>query len=140
MVKISPPTIHNHIKTILPIMGRGPGGFEYPIYIYESISSSSYPDSKLSDLPKGAGGIYIWICTLSGIRSYPDSKLSVIYPERGTGGGFISGRSVPYPHTPDSKLSDLRSSCGAYAERVCGAGVCGEQTTQTSRELSGQSS
>ena len=40
MVKISPPTIHNHIKTILPSIligqgraGGGEGGYLYPILI-----------------------------------------------------------------------------------------------------------
>ena len=42
--------------------------------------------------PRGQGGIYIWICTLS---SYPDFKLSDL--PKGAGEGFSSG-FVLYPH------------------------------------------
>ena len=71
---------------------------------------SSYPDFKLSDLPKEAGDrdlfiyiIYIWICTLS---SYPDFKLSEIFSSTAsntqgqthpTGRQTLNGKGIPSP-------------------------------------------
>ena len=80
---------------------------------------SSYPDFKLSDLPKEAGDwdlfiyiIYIWICTLS---SYPDFKLSEIFSSTAsntqgqthpTGRQTLNGKGIPSPrkflHVPET--------------------------------------
>ena len=54
--------------------------------------AASDDQTRFTQAPRGQGGIYIWICTLS---SYPDFKLSDL--PKGAGEGFSSG-FVLYPH------------------------------------------